>query len=196
MQNKNDVHLVYRGNDCQVLKISHDKTCLEREFASEMTHDVQVCRFIQKGEIIAFEVSIYGKNKREGDFKLIIEPARSKKSDKRGDNLPHTPYVIEPPSVWIGNPQRGVFKFMIKLENESLLMRMDEDKDWFSVLYFPRTIDYYNIKMSLCKTVRTVAVGKVVTDNSSNKTPLPADKTKKSESTLMEPVCLCRIKPF
>ncbi|EFO97288.1 hypothetical protein CRE_16812 [Caenorhabditis remanei] len=158
MQNKHDLHLVYHGDDHQVVQFNKSKTGLERIFASEMTHDINFCRFIRKLEVVNFEVTIYGKNKREGDFKLIVEPAKPKKIDNKNQSMMLAPHVIEPPSVWIGNPQRGIFRFMVKLQNETLMMKMDDDTDWFAVLYYPKSVEYYNMRLSLCKTIRSVMI--------------------------------------
>uniref|UniRef100_A0A1I7U089 Transposase n=1 Tax=Caenorhabditis tropicalis TaxID=1561998 RepID=A0A1I7U089_9PELO len=51
---------------------------------------------------------------------------------------------------------------MVKLENETLLMKMDDDTDWFSVLYFPKSVEYYSMKLSLCRTIRSVFIQNVV----------------------------------
>lgn len=63
------------------------------------------------------QVTIYGKNKREGDFKLIIEPVKSKPTDKKSQTSLHSSFIIEPPCVWAGNKQKGIFRFIVKLEN-------------------------------------------------------------------------------
>ncbi|ULT80272.1 hypothetical protein L3Y34_010683 [Caenorhabditis briggsae] len=114
MQDKQDLHLVYNGSDNQVVQFNKQQTGLERIFASEMTHDIHFCRLIRKLETVIFEVTIYGKNKKEGDFKLIIQPAKTKKTDN--GSILTTQHVLEPPSVWVGNPHRGIFTFMMKLE--------------------------------------------------------------------------------
>ncbi|NP_001338852.1 CB1 cannabinoid receptor-interacting protein 1 [Caenorhabditis elegans] len=184
MQNRHDLHLLYHGNDQQVVQLNYSKTGLERIFASELTHDIHFCRAIRKAEIVTFEVTIYGKNKREGDFKLIIEPVKSKPTDKKSQTSLHSSFIIEPPCVWAGNKQKGIFRFIVKLENEALLMKMDEDENWFPVLYFSKTLDYYNMRMSLCKTVRSVLIGSQM-----NKKP-----SSKTEDIGLKLECLCNSK--
>ncbi|ULT80271.1 hypothetical protein L3Y34_010683 [Caenorhabditis briggsae] len=156
MQDKQDLHLVYNGSDNQVVQFNKQQTGLERIFASEMTHDIHFCRLIRKLETVIFEVTIYGKNKKEGDFKLIIQPAKTKKTDN--GSILTTQHVLEPPSVWVGNPHRGIFTFMMKLEKDTLLMKLDDDTNWFTVLYFPTSVDYYNVRMTLCRTIRSVFI--------------------------------------
>lgn len=156
MQNKHDLHLVYHGDDKQVVQLNRSQTGLERIFASEMRHDIHFCRFIRKLEVVTFEVTIYGKNKREGDFKLIVEPAKLKIVDNKTPTLLHSPHVIEPPCVWIGNSQRGIFTFLVKLKDETLLIKMDDDTEWFPAVYFPKSVDYYSMKLSLCRSIRSV----------------------------------------
>lgn len=63
-------------------------------------------------------------------------------------------------------------------------MKMDEDENWFPVLYFSKTLDYYNMRMSLCKTVRSVLIGSQM-----NKKP-----SSKTEDIGLKLECLCNSK--
>ncbi|CAP34391.1 Protein CBG15934 [Caenorhabditis briggsae] len=99
--------------------------------------------------------------KVEGQILLSVTPD-ALRFYKAKNIIKKNPFVIDPAHAWISNlasdDETRKLRFGLRYKDDTLLMKLDDDTNWFTVLYFPTSVDYYNVRMTLCRTIRSVFI--------------------------------------